>query len=116
MTMSNTMTEQLHAITPSVALLAAATTSLISVLLALPATVLPLVLNARAPAKDTLQSWTCGWVSSGLGAYNGMPENFSRVCGESVSWIIIKQAECHVVPSSPNEEVPIKSSRSLFSK
>ncbi|KAM0713709.1 hypothetical protein Q7P37_010671 [Cladosporium fusiforme] len=52
-------------------------------LLALPAAVLPLVLNARAPAKDTLQSWTCGWVSRGVGQHDGLPGDFGTVCGES---------------------------------
>jgi hypothetical protein len=60
-------------------------TSLLSACLALPAATLPLVLNARAPGKDTLQSWTCGWVSQGLNTHDGMPGDFGRVCGESVS-------------------------------
>lgn len=60
-------------------------TSLLSACLALPAATLPLVLNARAPGRDTLQSWTCGWVSQGLNTHDGMPGDFGRVCGESVS-------------------------------
>jgi len=59
-------------------------TSLLSACLALPAATLPLVLNARAPGRDTLQSWTCGWISQGLNTHDGMPGDFERVCGESV--------------------------------
>lgn len=32
-----------------------------------------------------MQSWTCGWVSQGLNTHDGMPGDFGRVCGESVS-------------------------------
>jgi len=64
-------------------------TSLLSACLALPAATLPLVLNARAPGRDTLQSWTCGWVSQRLNTHDGMPGDFERVCGESVSLVCI---------------------------
>lgn len=76
---------QLLAVSSSTALLISAMTSLLSACLALPAATLPLVLNARAPGRDTLQSWTCGWVSQGLNTHDGMPGDFGRVCGESVS-------------------------------
>lgn len=33
-----------------------------------------------------MQSWTCGWVSQGLNTHDGMPGDFGRVCGESVSF------------------------------
>jgi hypothetical protein len=55
---------------------------LVSTCLALPAATLPMVLNSRAPGRDTLQSWTCGWVET---SDEGMPGDFGRVCGESVS-------------------------------
>lgn len=74
---------QLLAVSSSTALLISAMTSLLSACLALPAATLPLVLNARAPGRDTLQSWTCGWVSQGLNTHDGMPGDFGRVCGES---------------------------------
>ena len=76
---------QLFAVSSGTALLISAMTSLVSACLALPAATLPLVLNARAPGRDTLQSWTCGWVSQGLNTHDGMPGDFGRVCGESVS-------------------------------
>jgi hypothetical protein len=76
---------QILPLPPTTALLISATTSLISACLALPAATLPLVLNARAPGKDTLQSWTCSWVSQN---HDGMPGDFGRVCGESVSLVL----------------------------
>lgn len=76
---------QLLPVSSSTALLVSAVTSLLSACLALPAATLPLVLNARAPGRDTMQSWTCGWVSQGLNTHDGMPGDFGRVCGESVS-------------------------------
>ncbi|GAB7327363.1 hypothetical protein MBLNU13_g11235t1 [Cladosporium sp. NU13] len=74
---------QLFAVSSSTALLVSALTSLLSACLALPAATLPLVLNARAPGRDTLQSWTCDWVSQGLNTHDGLPGDFGRVCGES---------------------------------
>lgn len=60
--------------------------SALSALLALPAAILPLVLNGRAPGRDTLQSWTCGWVASGDLGSGEVPGGFGRVCGESVRY------------------------------
>lgn len=93
---------QLFAVSSSTALLISAMTSLVSACLALTAATLPLVLNARAPGRDTLQSWTCGWVSQGLNTHDGMPGDFGRVCGESVSLarIIFPPPICSSLPLS----------------
>ena len=56
-----------------------------SSVIALLAVVFPAVLDNNAPAKDTLQTWTCRWSDTAVNRGDGPPDQFSTICHETVS-------------------------------
>ncbi|RMY82944.1 hypothetical protein D0862_11850 [Hortaea werneckii] len=58
--------------------------SSLSAICALVAIAFPATLNAHAPRRDTLRSWTCRWSNSLVTQGQGPPAQFDTICKETV--------------------------------
>ncbi|KAI7542405.1 hypothetical protein KC331_g7999 [Hortaea werneckii] len=57
--------------------------SLLSTICALVAIAFPATLNAHAPRRDTLRSWTCRWSNTLITQGQGPPAQFDAICRET---------------------------------
>ncbi|RMY68822.1 hypothetical protein D0863_06869 [Hortaea werneckii] len=58
--------------------------SSLSTICALVAIAFPATLNAHAPRRDTLRSWTCRWSNTLITQGSGPPAQFETICRETV--------------------------------
>lgn len=59
-------------------------TSLLSAMCSLSGIIFQSVINQHAPARDTLQTWTCRWSNASINQGQGPPARFATICQETV--------------------------------